>query len=149
MENNAKWQYRFLVLASHVATWSKDPSTKVGAVITDTKNRIVSLGFNGFPRGVSDAELPREEKLLRTIHAEENAILFAQRDLTYFTIYVTHPPFAKCAAKIIQAGLRRVVCWLPSPEFRDRWAAELQQAHELCSEVGIEFILIERGGHYE
>ncbi len=52
----ADWNKRFLDLAEHVASWSKDPSTKVGAVVVDEKKRVVSLGYNGFPRGVLDID---------------------------------------------------------------------------------------------
>ena len=66
-----RWDLRFIEMASLVASWSKDPSTKVGAVITNDKNHVVSLGFNGFPRGVEDRlNVNRETKLARTIHAE-------------------------------------------------------------------------------
>ena len=51
-----KWDDRFLVLAKLIGSWSKDPSTQVGAVIVDDKNRIVSVGYNGFPRGIKDLE---------------------------------------------------------------------------------------------
>ena len=71
-----KWDRRFIELALHVATWSKDPSSKVGAVIVDEHRRVVSVGFNGFPAGVSDEEVPRERKLLRVVHAEMNACVF-------------------------------------------------------------------------
>jgi deoxycytidylate deaminase len=61
-----KWDRRFLDLAAHVAQWSKDASTKVGAVITDSRKRIVSIGFNGYPANVDDSKVPsREEKLQR------------------------------------------------------------------------------------
>jgi len=76
----SKWDSRFMDLARLVASWSKDPSTQVGAVIVDQDKRIVSTGFNGFPRCVNDSPVDREVKLLRTIHAEENALLFARRD---------------------------------------------------------------------
>lgn len=78
----SKWDHRFLELAELVGSWSKDPSTQVGAVIVDIDNRIVSTGFNGFPRGCldhADTLGDRDRKLLRTIHAEDNALLFARR----------------------------------------------------------------------
>ena len=91
------WDQRFLEMARLAATWSKDPSSKVGAVITDGK-RIVSLGFNGFPAGIDDDPSiygHRERKYRRVLHAEQNAISFAKRDLTGCTIYITHPPCAR------------------------------------------------------
>ena len=54
-EKKAKWDKRFVELSKHVATWSKDPSTQVGAAVVDGQLCVVSLGFNGFPRGVDDS----------------------------------------------------------------------------------------------
>lgn len=131
----SKWTQRFLDLAQLVSTWSKDPSTKVGAVIVDQNNRVVSLGFNGFPKGVQDMDIPRERKLMRTIHAEENALLFAQRDLSGCSIYVTHHPCANCAAKIIQAGIRNVYF---STDLSGRWENEKVESKLLFLESGVE-----------
>ena len=117
----SKWEERFMSMARLVATWSRDPSTKVGAVIVDRRKRIVSVGFNGFPAGVDDTIVSREQKILRAIHAEANAILFAQRDLAGCTIFVTHPPCAQCAALIVQCGITRVVSPIPTPDFASRW----------------------------
>ena len=139
-----RWDERFLELAKLVASWSKDPSTKVGAVITDG-NRVVSLGFNGFPAGVTDDTTwmrDREMKLAMTLHAEENAILFAQRSLSGLTIYCTHHPCAHCAAKIVQVGLKRVVAPPPAEEFADRWHRELWVAQTLLDEGKIKLELV-------
>ncbi len=141
-----KWQTRFLRLAKEVATWSKDPSTQVGAVIVDQNNRVVSLGFNGFARGVDDAlEImeDREAKLRRMIHAEENALLFAGRDVTDCTIYVTHAPCAPCAAKIIQAGIKKVVFPKPEGDFYSRWVVDMVTAVSMYQEVGVVVIQVE------
>lgn len=136
----SKWHARFLDLAHLVASWSKDPSTRVGAVIVDSKNRVVSLGFNGFPHGTDDTALPRERKLLRTIHAEENALLFAQRDLTGCTAYVTHHPCGPCAAKLVQAGVTSVVVGRP---MHDAWAAHTEEASLILAEAGVEVLVPE------
>lgn len=104
-----KWTKRFLDLATLIGSWSKDNSTKVGAVIVDERNRIVSVGFNGFPRGIEDIITDRDEKLRRTIHAEENALLFANSSVEGCTIYVTHHPCARCTAKLIQVGISKIV----------------------------------------
>jgi dCMP deaminase len=132
----SKWDARFIALASLVASWSKDPSTQVGAVIVDQDKRIVSTGFNGFPQGVNDAPVDREVKLLRTIHAEENALLFARRNVTGMTIYVTRPPCARCAAKLVQSGIARVVYPLPPVDFIERWEIEMHQAQLMFNECG-------------
>ena len=142
----SKWDRRMLGLVNLVATWSKDPSTGVGAVIVDAKNRVVSLGYNGFPRAVCDSDealFDRDEKLRRTIHAEENALLFAGRPVEGCTLYVTHPPCARCAAKLIQSGIARVVSNQPLPEFRDRWVDEMRSASAMFLEAGVGFEYIE------
>lgn len=131
-----KWDARFIDLAKLVASWSKDPSTQVGAVIVDKDKRIVSTGFNGFPQGVDDEATDRDIKLLRTIHAEENALLFARRDVTGMTVYVTRPPCARCAAKLIQSGVSRVVYPLPPVDFVERWGDEMREANAMFSQVG-------------
>lgn len=134
-----KWDRRFADLVALVASWSKDPSSQVGAAIVDGKNRVVSLGFNGFPRAVTDTDVDREEKLRRTIHAEENALLFAHRPVEGCTVYVTHPPCARCAAKLIQAGIARVITLPPTEAFRARWAEDIASSLMMFDEAGIEF----------
>ena len=79
---NYKWQERYLDLAEEISKWSKDPSTQVGACIVNTENKIVGIGYNGFPIGIDDNELSwsREGDFLNTkypyvCHAEMNAIM--------------------------------------------------------------------------
>ena len=132
-----KWSSRFLELAGVVATWSKDPSTQVGCVIVDSSNRVVSLGFNGPPKGVSDVITSRDQKLKRTIHAEANALHFAHRDVTGCTLYVTHPPCAHCAAHIIQRGISTVVFGHVPDEFRERWREDIGEAYTLLTEARV------------
>lgn len=138
-----KWDARFIALAQLVATWSKDPSTQVGTAIVDPKNRVVSLGFNGFARGVQDLDVTREEKLRRTIHSEDNALLFALRPVEGCTLYVTHPPCARCAAKLIQAGIARVVAQMPAEGFGERWADDMRSASAMFLEAGVGFEYVE------
>lgn len=141
-----KWDNRFLNLAAHVSQWSKDPSTKVGSCIVGPTNRVVSVAYNGFPVGVDDSPKylnDREKKLQRTIHAEPNAILFAQRDLTDHTLYVyPFQPCVNCAALIIQSGITRVVSPIASAELRERWHESMLAAEELFSEAGVELVLV-------
>jgi len=111
---DAKWIERFVELAAHIATWSKDPSLQVGAVIIRPDRTVASVGFNGLPRGVEDdAERlgDRDTKLRYTVHAELNAILAAKEPLIGYSI-VVYPiqPCAQCAAAIIQAGISEVIC---------------------------------------
>ena len=109
----SKWDERFIELARLVAAWSKDPSTKVGAVIVRPDRTIASLGFNGFARGVDDTEERfnnRELKYPLTIHAEANALMSANEKLNGCTLYVTPLlPCHACAGLIIQSGISKVV----------------------------------------
>jgi dCMP deaminase len=137
-----KWDRRFLGLAQEVSTWSKDPSTKVGAVIVRPDNTIASLGYNGFPRGMrDDPELykNREAKLSRVIHAEVNAILNARENLSGYTLYI-HPlsPCDRCAVQIIQSGIIRVVSIRISDAKRsENWDKIHKKANEYFKEAGI------------
>jgi len=134
----SKWAERFIQMAELVASWSKDPSTQVGAVITE-HNRIVSLGFNGYPTGISDcaATDSRELKLLKTLHAEENAILYAKRDLSGCEIWVTHFPCPNCAAKIIQTGIKSVHCPAQSEDFLSRWGDKVALSETMFTQAGV------------
>jgi dCMP deaminase len=132
MSRKRKWDKRMMDLAKFISSWSKDPSTKVGAVICDDKYRVISVGFNGLPRGMSDdPEIlgDRELKLMGTIHAEENALLFANRPLDGCTIFTYPlPPCGTCAAKIVQSGITRVVSMHPGEEHRERWQKHFSMA---------------------
>ncbi len=134
-----KWIERFFQMAELVASWSKDPSTQVGAVITEN-NRVVSLGFNGYPHGVGDSadQDDRELKLLKTIHAEENAILYAKRDLSGCEIFVTHFPCPNCAAKIIQTGLSVVHCKAQNEDYMSRWGEKIKISEDMFNDAGVE-----------
>lgn len=133
-----KWDVRFMEMARLVASWSKDPSTKVGAVIADSKNRPVGHGFNGPPRGVADdPNIDRDTKLRRTIHAEKNAILFARSGLEGCTMYVTHHPCGPCAAFIVQAGITRVVVPAGESALGHRWAADICEAEWTFKQAGV------------
>ncbi len=95
-----KWDDRFLNLAKFVAEWSKDPSTKVGAVIVRPDRTVASVGYNGFPRGVLDhvdRYSDRDTKYAMVVHAENNALINARQSLEGCTLYVTPlPPCTQC-----------------------------------------------------
>ena len=135
----SKWDERFMDMARLVATWSKDPSTKLGACIVDSKKRIISVGFNGSPVGVGDVDdiNERPRKLMRTIHAEANALHFTNRDVTGFTIYVTQPPCSNCAAHMIQRGIAEVVFMKGSEDFMSRWTEDYKEALAMFNEAGV------------
>ena len=133
------WDRRFVDLASHVSLWSKDPSTQVGAVIVRPDRTIASLGFNGFPRGVDDSPhlySDRNTKYDRVIHAEMNALLFLKEPGQGMTMYCwPGTPCIRCAAHVIQAGIRRVVS---VPCDNPRWVESIKLGKNLFKEAGIE-----------
>lgn len=135
-----KWDHRFIAMAQLIGSWSKDTSTQVGCVLVDQKNRVISLGFNGSPHGVTDHHVTRDEKLARTIHAEVNSILFATRDVTGATAYVTHPPCSACAAVLVQKEIARVVFPKPSEDFLSRWKESYFTALGMFRDVGVEVV---------
>lgn len=142
-----KWDHRFLALADMISSWSKDPSTQVGAVIVDPARRIVSTGYNGFARGVHDDPgllHDRPRKYAQILHAEMNALLFAQRPLAGCTIYTTVPPCALCAAMLVQAGVYRVVSIDYSDQYRARMGANIQQAEAQLGAAGVSLEVTKR-----
>jgi dCMP deaminase len=105
------WPKRMLELAHHVASWSKDPNTKAGAVVC-IGNRVLGLGYNGFPRGVEDTDaryIYRQTKYRFVVHAEVNAILDAGRDAEGAALFNTLFPCTECTKILIQAGIRELV----------------------------------------
>ena len=134
------WHDYFMGMAQAAAAKSKDPSSKVGAVIVDPDRRIVSVGFNGPPCGTNDehAYSSREAKLRRVLHAEENAILFAARSLRGCSIYCTHHPCAHCAALICQVGITTVYHPPADEAFWSRWETDIAEARAMFFEVGVQ-----------
>jgi dCMP deaminase len=111
------WDEYFMGVAVLSSKRSKDPHTQVGACIVNSDKRIVGVGYNGFPRGCSDDDLPwgREGSALQTkypfvCHAELNAILNSiSRDLTGCRLYVALFPCNECAKAIIQSGIKEII----------------------------------------
>ena len=105
----------FMGVSLLAAKRSKDPNTQVGACIVDSNHVILSTGYNGFPLGCSDDELPwartgEDTKYPYVVHAELNAILNSGgKSLRDATIYVGLFPCNECAKAIIQSGIREVV----------------------------------------
>ena len=138
----SKWDLRFIGLAQHISTWSKDPSTKVGCVVVGEDREIRSTGFNGFPRGINDDEerlMDREKKYPMICHAEKNAIMHAARigvSLKDSTAYVTWPPCSRCARSLIQAGIREIV-YPETGKIPDRWIEDFTISDSMLNEAGV------------
>lgn len=144
MERQEKWDLRFLDLADLISSWSRDPSTKCGAVIVRPDMTIASVGYNGFPRGCSDDEsfyINRELKYERVIHAEVNAILNSREPLVGYTMYTFPkgygPSCARCTTNVIQAGIRRIVHLKDTSEFAERWKVSSEIGLDMYREAGV------------
>jgi dCMP deaminase len=143
MEN---WDKKFIKLSSHVSTWSKDKNKKVGAVIVDNDNIVLSMGYNGIPRGCDDTDESRYErpiKYLFTEHAERNAIYHAARhgvSLKDCKLYVTLFPCADCARAMIQSGITKLIA--PEPNLdHEVWGEHFKAAIQMMEEANIKITL--------
>lgn len=112
------WDEYFMGIAKMSSMRSKDPNTQVGCCIVSQENRILSVGYNGFPTGCSDDEFPWDRegddplqtKYLYTTHSELNAILnYTGGSLAGAKLYVSLFPCNECAKAIIQSGIREVI----------------------------------------
>ena len=140
-----KWDKRFLEMAELVASWSKDPSTQVGAVAVDDQRRVLAMGYNGFPRGIEDSPERYENrgwKLDHVVHAEKNLIYnatWAGVSLNGATVYVHGLPIChQCSLGLIQTGIKRVVMFCNDMR---RWEESWEQTKLNFEEAGIEWNL--------
>jgi dCMP deaminase len=141
-----KWDKRYLALAKEVASWSKDPSTQVGAVTVGNKKEVLSQGFNGFPRGIIDSEdryNNRETKYKYVVHAEMNAIYnatYSGVSLDGAVLYVYGLPIcSECAKGIIQVGIKKVI--IEKSKELDNWNESVALSQELFDEAGVELVI--------
>lgn len=138
-----KWSEYFMTIAKESSNLSKDPNTKVGCVIVKNK-KILSIGYNGAPRGFDDSLVPRENStnLIESknsfmVHAETNAILNYDGDIRYFegsTVFVTSAPCVDCAKMLAQIGVKEVV-------YLKKYREELFEVSKyILNQCGIELI---------
>ena len=142
-----KWDLRFLALAKQVASWSKDPSTKVGAVIVNPSRRPISFGYNGLPEGIADDPAilnDREAKLRLVVHAEENALLNATSPVAGCTMYVW--PFMPCqrCAGMIASRAQGIIRVVSIHSYVERWRDSFRLAEDVLHLRGVELTLYER-----
>jgi dCMP deaminase len=143
----SKWDIRYMNLAKEISTWSKDSSTRLGAVAIKDK-RILSTGFNGFPRGIEDSDNrlnDRELKYGMIVHAEQNCIYNATYhglSLKDSDIFVYGLPICNdCAKGIIQVGIKRVI--MTKIREDDKWNESWNITKQMFDEVGIEYEFLE------
>jgi dCMP deaminase len=140
-----KWDRWYLGMVAYVATASKDPSTKVGAVIVRPDLTVAAVGYNGFPRGMSDDPAlyaDRPTKYSRIVHGEMNAILNAHGAVDGCTLYVPFPPCDRCAVHVVQAGIKRVVYEEPSEDIKSRWSEQFKQTAAIFEDAGMEVTVL-------
>lgn len=143
-----KWDKRYLKLAAGVANWSKDPSSKIGAIAVGSKGQVLAQGYNGFPRGISDSfdrYANKDVKYKFVVHAEMNCIYNATYNgvsLDGATLYVHGLPVCSdCAKGIIQVGIRKVI--MPLDEYPTHWLKSFAYSSELFAEAGVIYEFIE------
>ena len=144
------WDEYFMGVAKLSAMRSKDPNTQVGACIVSEDNKILSMGYNGFPIGCSDDEYPwaregepLENKYIYAAHSELNAILnYRGGSLDGAKIYVTLFPCNECAKAIIQAGIKKVVYEV------DKYAdsESVIASKRMFGSAGVEFVKYKSAG---
>jgi len=126
-----KWDRRMINVAKEVSSWSKDPERQVGCVLTNFDYHIISTGYNGYPKGVDDAN--PNEKLFKSVHAEINAILripWLAGNLRCF-VYGGHP-CAQCMASLIQANVKYFV--VPNLELSSSWTESMETARGMVQD---------------
>lgn len=141
--DNLNWDEYFMGIALLSAKRSKDPSTQVGACIVDPQNRVVSIGYNGMPRGVDDDRIPwghgegLDSKYLYVCHAEFNAILNTRDGsaLQGCRIYVTLFPCNECAKAIIQTGIKEII--YADDKYHDK--VEEQASRRMLDMAGVRY----------
>lgn len=150
-ERQMKWDRRYIGLAREVGTWSKDPSTQVGAVLVRPNNSVASTGFNGFPPGHDDSPelyLNREYKYKHVVHAEDNAINFFCGTCAGFTLYTSFPTCPDCMELAGKAGIKRVVGPPLDPtgktqEWHEEWKQRILKSSEIAARYGIQWDVVD------
>lgn len=129
-KNYLSWDEAFMQIAHVIAERSKDPSTQAGAVIVDNNNVVVGLGYNGWPRGVKESDFPwvREGTFLETkyayvVHAEENAVYNANKNVSGCRMYCVLFPCNECAKTIVQTGITEIIYASDKYHDQDVWKA--------------------------
>ena len=147
--NKYIWDLRYLKLAEHISTWSKD-STGIGSVAIGDQGQVLAQGYNGFPRGVKDSQERydvKEDKYKFVVHSEMNVIYNASYNgvsLRDSTLYVWGLPVcSECAKGIIQTGIKRVVMSnrdrISTLPLSDKWRESFELTKTLFEEAGVEW----------
>ncbi len=142
---DGKWDRRFLEMADLVASWSKDPSSKVGAVIVRPDRTVLSVGYNGFPKNMGDAEslyLNRETKYSRIVHCEMNALIHSPESVKGCTLYTSFACCDRCAVHMLQAGITRFVFRSLPEDKKARWQESVNKTISYFKEASVDWMEI-------
>lgn len=141
-----KWDLRFMEIARCISTWSKDPSTKVGAIAVNDKRRITAQGYNGFPSSLDDSRITTDDRLSKyqkTIHAEDNVIFNACNSgtsLNQSTIFIFGMyPCPDCIKGLSQVGIIRIVFQIGYSENLEKWKNDFDVSRVLMHDLDIGF----------
>ena len=140
-----KWMERFINLADHVSSWSEDTSTKCGCVIVNKENHtIISLGFNGLPRGIAPGDTLNDEgiadKYLWYEHAERNAIYNAAQigvSTKGAVAFVTHTPCCDCLRGLAQSGIVKIYFNKNNKMGTDKWIENFKISKKMARKLNI------------
>jgi dCMP deaminase len=137
-----KWDEYFMRMVYLVAMKSRDPSSKIGAILVK-ENQIISTGYNGFPIGVNDDDdryINREIKYAYVVHAEDNVVLSAARfgiSTKDTTLYTQDIPCNECCKSVIQGGIKEIIIHSLWPTMSDKWLASQEISKIMLKECGI------------
>lgn len=144
MSTRQTWDKFFLGLAQYYSTRSRDPSTKVGAVIVRPDNSVCSVGFNGFPKSMPDTEelyANRDEKYSRIVHAEINALAYSREPVSGYTLYTTpFMPCDRCFVQLVQNGIVRFVAPTATLSQNIRWGEAFGKVRRYADECKVELV---------
>lgn len=151
-DRQLKWDKAWIKKAKEFSEFSKDPSTKTGAVIIGSDNEQIGAGYNGFAIGVDDDEERynnRELKYEMVVHCEVNAYIFGDKTKMKGATLYTWPfmSCSRCAAIMIQAGIKRCVAPKMPKDKEERWKKNMDIAKMQFAEAGVKLVEIE--GIYE
>ena len=139
------YNMRYIDIAKAISNWSKDPSTKVGAVAVGDKGQILAQGYNGFPRGIADTNErydDKETKYKLVVHAEMNVIYNASYNgvsLDGADLYIYGlPTCSECAKGIVQVGIKRVI--MPNYRYPEHWMKSWSESKKIYDEAGVEYV---------
>lgn len=142
------WDEYYIKMARMVSEKSKDLSTKCGCILVNNDDHVISVGYNGFPRRVKETNdrMQRPLKYKYTSHAEENAVIHANRKVAWSKAYITGPPCSTCTRLLVGYGVREVVVPVSHNMLgREDWAKDIEHSKAMMWEAKVRYRFAECG----